>query len=273
TSSALGCTARLLPFHEARARSAVLQSEQQTEAVLSGGAAESSGKPPEPSLKNGRPTKMNDSKNTQRRLTGSAETNLGLVLIAVGGLLLLSNLGIIGSIGGITGLLMFGGLGAWLLAGYYSGRRRNSGTLIAGFILLGIAAATVTGSLGGAWFLALSGFGFLSVWRENAKQWWAVIPGGVLLTLAGTVLTELSVSWLAPEIVFFAGLALTFLALSALPRNAQQWALIPAAISAGIALLLWGASGSWLFPVLLIGTGLYLMRGQSRGSSGSGSGG
>jgi len=216
---------------------------------------------------------MNDSKNTQRRLTGSAETNLGLVLIAVGGLLLLSNLGIIGSIGGITGLLMFGGLGAWLLAGYYSGRRRNSGTLIAGFILLGIAAATVTGSLGGAWFLALSGFGFLSVWRENAKQWWAVIPGGVLLTLAGTVLTELSVSWLAPEIVFFAGLALTFLALSALPRNAQQWALIPAAISAGIARLLWGASGAWLFPVLLIGTGLYLMRGQSRGSSGSGSGG
>jgi len=208
---------------------------------------------------------MDGKKNTWLRPGGNAETNLGLVLIAIGGLLLLSNLGIIGSVGGITGLLLFGSIGLWLLSGHYGGRRKNSGTLIAGFVLLGIAAATVTGRLGGVWFLAVSGFGFLSVWRENAKQWWAVIPGGVLLTLAATAFTELQVRFVAPELVFFGGLALTFLALSALPRHAQRWALIPAAVSAGIAFLIWGASGSWLLPLLLIGGGLWLLRGRQAG--------
>lgn len=204
---------------------------------------------------------MNGNRNTRPQRKGSAEASLGLVLLGVGTLLLLSNLGIIASIGGVTGLILFGGLGFWLLSRHYAGeRRRHSGLLIAGFVLLGIAAATVSGRFAGAWFLALSGFGFLAVWRDDARQWWAVIPGGTLLTLAGTVVTELSVGWLAPEVVFFTGVALTFLSLTALPGHRQSWALIPAAVCGGIALLLWGASGSWLLPVLLIGGGLYLLR-------------
>jgi len=213
---------------------------------------------------------MNGNRNTRPQPKGSAEASLGLVLLGIGTLLLLSNLGIIASIGGVTGLIVFGGLGFWLLSRHYAGeRRRHSGLLIAGFVLLGIAAATVGGRFAGAWFLGLSGFGFLAVWRDDARQWWAVIPGGTLLTLAATVLTELSVRWLAPEVVFFTGVALTFLALTALPRHRQSWALIPAAVCGGIALLLWGASGSWLLPVLLIGGGLYLLRTNGRSGNGN----
>lgn len=196
---------------------------------------------------------------------GGSSSTFGLILIGLGGMLLLSNLGIIDGFGGIVGLIILGGLGAWLLNQYYSGRRQLW-LLIAGFTMLGAAAATVTGAYAGAWFLGVTGFGFLTAWRENDQRWWALVPGGVLLTLAGVVIADQSMRWLDGGIVFFVGLAATFLTLYALPRNAQSWAIFPAAASAGIALLIWGSSGSWLLPLLLIGIGLYMLRGNGNGS-------
>src|SRR5690554_2457365 len=182
--------------------------------------------------------------NSGRPGTGSS---LGVVLIAVGGLLALSNMGIIGGFGGIVGLLVLGGLGAWLLSQYYGGRRQLW-LLIAGFVLLGCGAATVTGDHGGAWFLGITGLGFLTVYREDARRWWAVIPAGTFLTLAAVVMAEMSWRWVNAGTVFFLGMAATFLSLYVLPRHAQSWAIIPAVASAGLALLIWGASGTWVLP-------------------------
>lgn len=202
------------------------------------------------------------------RGSGSGST-FGLVLIGLGALLLLSNLGIIDGLGGIVGLAILGGIGAWLLNQYHTGRR-YLWLLITGYTMLGAAAATVTGAYAGAWFLGITGLGFLSAWRENSQRWWAIIPAGTLLTLAAVVVADQSARWLDGGIVFFAGLAVTFLTLYALPRQAQSWAVFPAAASAGIALLIWGSSGSWLLPIILIGAGLYLMRGGDRTRSGNG---
>jgi|GEM_PF-677923 len=192
---------------------------------------------------------------------GSGST-FGLILIGLGALLLLSNLGIIGGMGGVIGLLILGGIGAWLLNQYYTSRQRHQWLLFSGFTILGAAAATVTGDYAGIWFLALTGFGFLTAWRENDSYWWALIPAGTMFTLAGVVFAEQSIGWLDGGVVFFLGMALTFLVIYSLPRHAQSWALFPAAASAALALVVWGASGSWLLPLLLIGAGLYLMRGN-----------
>lgn len=194
------------------------------------------------------------------RNSGSGST-FGLLLIGLGGLLLLSNMGIIAGTGGIIGLVVLGGLGVWLLNQYYTGRRQLW-LLIGGFAMLGAAAATVTGQYAGAWFLGITGFGFLTVWRESARRWWAVIPAGTMLTLAAVVTAEHNTRWFDSNIVFFTGMALTFLWLYVLPRHAQSWALFPAAASAAVALLVWGSSGSWLLPLLLIGAGLYMVRGN-----------
>lgn len=189
----------------------------------------------------------------------------GTVLIGAGILMLLANMGILGGIGGIAGLLILGGMGAWLIHEYFN-RRRQEWLLIAGFILLGAGAATVTGGLAGAWFLGLAATGFLYVWRENARHWWALIPAGVMYTLTAVVLSDVyrPMQWLDGGVVFFAGIAATFLSLYLLPRHNQTWALIPAAGSAALALVVLGATGSWFVPVLLIGVGLLLIRGDNR---------
>src|SRR5690554_6812239 len=192
-----------------------------------------------------------------------AGSSLGVILIGVGGLLALSNLGIIGGFGGVIGLIVLGGMGAWLLNQYYGGRKQLW-LLLAGFILLGCGAATVTGAYAGAWFLGISGLGFLTAWRDDESRWWAVIPAGTLFTLAAVVVADLSWRWLDGGTVFFLGLAATFLALYLLPRNAQSWALIPAAASGALALLIWGSSGTWMLPILLIALGLYLVRGSGQ---------
>src|SRR5690554_5160424 len=192
-----------------------------------------------------------------------AGSSLGMVLIGVGGLLALSNMGIIGGFGGVVGLLVLAGLGAWLLNQYYTGRKQLW-LLIGGFILLGCGAATVTGVNAGAWFLAIAALGFLTAWREDDSRWWAIIPAGTLFTLAAVVVADHSWRWLDGGAVFFLGMAVTFLTLYVLPRHSQSWALIPAAASGALALIVWGSSGSWLLPVLLIVAGLYLVRGNGK---------
>jgi|SRR5690625_2712209 len=203
---------------------------------------------------------MNDKIFTGRG-NGTGST-FGLILIGFGALLLLSNLGIIDGLGGIVGLLILGGIGAWLLNQYHIGRR-HLWLLFAGYTMLGAAAATVTGPYAGAWFLGITGLGFVSAWRENDTRWWAIIPAGTLLTLAGVVVADQTARWLDGGVVFFAGMAATFLTVYSLPRHGKSWALFPAAASAALALLIWGSTGSWLLPIILIGAGLYLMRGES----------
>ncbi len=190
-------------------------------------------------------------------------SSTGLLLIGLGALLLLSNLGIIGGFGNIVGLGILGAMGGFLLHQHYTGRGQMW-LLIVGFILLGCAAATVTGQYAGAWFLGIAGLGFLQVWREDERQWWAILPAGTFFTLAAVVVAETSARWPNGGTVFFAGLAVTFLAIYMLPRHAQSWAIIPAVASGGLALLIWGSSGSWLLPLILIGAGLYLVNGSNR---------
>lgn len=206
---------------------------------------------------------MNGTGNRNGGRTAGNGSSLGLILIGLGALLLLSNLGIIGGFGNIVGLAILGAMGGFLLHQHYTGRGQMW-LLIVGFILLGCAAATVTGQLAGAWFLGIAGLGFLQVWREDDRQWWALLPGGTFFTLAAVVVAENSTRWLNGGTVFFAGLALTFLALYMLPRYAQSWAIIPAVASAGLALLIWGSTGSWLLPLILIGAGLYIVGGNNR---------
>jgi len=182
----------------------------------------------------------------------------GMILIGVGVLILLSNLGILGGFGGIAGLLVLGFMGGFLLNQYHSGRKQLW-MLLAGFILLGCAAATVTGHFAGAWFLGLSGAGFFLAWREDERRWWALIPAGVLGTLAAVVLSDVWITWLNGGAVFFAGLAITFLGIYSLPRYGQPWAMVPAVASAALALVVLGSAGGWVMPIVLIGIGLYLM--------------
>jgi hypothetical protein len=106
--------------------------------------------------------------------------------------------------------------------------------------------------------------GFWAIYLASQARWWAVIPGGTLLTL--TLVTGLSETWPGQDLgwVFFLGLSATFGLLYLLPTSAgrMRWALYPSAGLLAMALLVMAALGeiaNLIWPAALILVGLYLM--------------
>ena len=182
----------------------------------------------------------------------------GLILIGIGILGLFSTLGWFGGLGGLAGAVLFG-------AGAYFAhlQARQTGARawrLAVYPLAGLAIAAIApGSLGGFAFLGSLGLAFALVYREDADQWWAVIPAGALLSLAATALVDGMARGGAGGSVFLFGLASTFFVLSRLPRHAQGWAIYPAAVLALLAVVALTSGGGWTVPLLLIAVGGWLL--------------
>ncbi|MFN2322340.1 MAG: hypothetical protein ABR510_05215 [Trueperaceae bacterium] len=180
-------------------------------------------------------------------------------LIAVGVLGLLSSLGVLGSLGGLFGLLLFGG--AAVFAASQGRRTGNFFWRAAAYPLFGLAIASVApASLGGAAFLGSLGLAFWLAWRDDEQRWWALIPAGTLLSLGLTSLVDGSLLGAgAAGSVFLFGLAATFFALTRLRVEPQGWAIFPAGALALLAVVSASTAGGWLFPLVFIAAGVYLL--------------
>ncbi len=200
----------------------------------------------------------------------SGATILGVVLILAGLLFLLMNLGFLREVGSliIALLFAFGGL-AFLFV--FAANRDHWWALFPAFALLGISGvitiSTVAPWLNGPWvgglFLASLSAAFWLVYLTHPENWWAVIPGGVLLTLAAVA------GW-APLLgaasggLFFLGLSATFGLVYVLPtpQGRMQWAVWPAGACLVMGLLLsFMLSGliNFVFPAALIVAGLLIL--------------
>jgi len=209
---------------------------------------------------------------------------LGVVLIALGALALLQNLGFFNLfdvlpyisiepgdvVGTVLVTLLFAGAGMIFLVVFVVNLHRNWWAVIPGFTLLGLAALIAFGNrLGEAsagMFLGAIGLSFLVIYLVRREFWWAIIPAGVLLTLA-VMIPVISAfpgaPMLGPALLFF-GLALTFLLVFLLPSEEERrtWALYPAGILAVIGVLLLLSLGNLiniLGGLALIAGGGYLM--------------
>jgi len=104
------------------------------------------------------------------------------------------------------------------------------------------------------------------IYLVRREFWWAIIPAGVLLTLAVMISLTSSLSgdsMLGPAILFF-GLAVTFLVVYLLRSGDEHraWALITAGVLGGIGMLLLLSLGNlinYLGAVALIMGGGYLV--------------
>jgi len=200
-------------------------------------------------------------------------TLFGAYLIIAGVLIGLQQFGFLG---GEWGEIFFGGLwalGAIYFAGLY---RQNRAQWWFGFVALLLAGLTLANLLdllvpaignlvGGAIFLGMIGVGFLVAYSRNKSSWWAIIPAGVLATLAVvTGLDNILTGGIDTGGIFFLGLGATFALVAVLPtpHGQMKWAFIPAVVLIIIGLFVIGAATdllNYIWPVALILAGAVIL--------------
>jgi hypothetical protein len=185
----------------------------------------------------------------------------GLLLILGGVLLLLDNLNIIE--GSNLFWMIFLALLGVLFIGVFVSDRINWWALIPGIILLSVAiliglatwVERFNETLGGAIVLGGIGLSFLVIYLVNHANWWAIIPAGVMFTIAVVA----GISDRVPDTesggIFLIGLGFTFALVALLPnpQGRMSWAWIPASILALIGIFIDLASGAMLVYVWSIG--------------------
>lgn len=195
----------------------------------------------------------------------------GLLLVALGGLLLLDSLGFLRVGVGLLFGVVFGAGGLVFLA-VYAADRAQWWALIPGCALLGIGALIALGevapraaqAIGGSLFLGLLSLPFWLITLTRREHWWALIPAGVLLTLALVAALPASLAEGVTGGAFFLGLAATFglVYLRPTPEGRMTWAWIPAAALGALgALVILGATAlaGYVWPLALVAAGALLL--------------
>jgi hypothetical protein len=193
----------------------------------------------------------------------------GGLLIIGGALFLLQNLGVF-ALNNFAWSILFGLAGLSFLYVVIKDRR-HWWAVIPGIILSYLAILILmdqlfpafSGRIGGALFLAAMGISFWIVYFLNRTFWWAIIPGGVMITLAVVAASDQFFTGMETGGLFFLGLGLTFALVAWVPTPAGRlrWALIPAGVMTLMGILISFASSSsfrLVWPVVLILAGLYL---------------
>jgi hypothetical protein len=199
----------------------------------------------------------------------------GAALILIGGLFLAQQIfGLQLHLGALIFASMFA-LGGAAFIFVLASHKENWWAAIPGMVLLGLAVLIALGQLlpevarvcGGSIFLAFIGSAFLIVFLVKRDNWWAIIPMGVLFTLALAAWIGSVFNGMAVAAVFFLGIAITFGVIGLLPVGRQEkWPWIPAGICAALGTMLMVGSGDFMssfagyvWPGLLVLFGLYFI--------------
>jgi hypothetical protein len=195
---------------------------------------------------------------------------IGAVMILAGVIFLVDNLNLITISPYIWGILLIAG-GLFFLY-IYAADRTQWWSVIPSFIFLGLGAIAllvtafpeVQGELIPTIILGAIGLSFVVVYLSDRENWWAIIPAGILVSLALALGVSSATGGLGLVSILFLGIGLTFGILYFLPtpEGRQTWAVYPAlgSLAAGV-LFSFGASsiGPYIWPLALIIGGIILV--------------
>jgi hypothetical protein len=193
----------------------------------------------------------------------------GALLILGGVMFMLQELNILGNAFQYLWLvLMAAGAGAFLWI--YFTKPEQWWSIIPGLTLFSLVFVALEDILNllpgtdwsGAVFLGCIGLAFWLVYLRKREQWWAIIPGVVLITLAIVAGLDSLADW--TEVVFFLGLSATFGLVAVLPNESHdtRWAYIPAGILFILGFALFAPLQSVMqivWPLALVGLGVFIM--------------
>lgn len=189
---------------------------------------------------------------------------LGVVLVVGGVVILLGGRGTMGLLGEVLWVAALGVIAA--AAWRVLSARRALPLRLAVHGAIAITAAATTTQLSGPAFLAFVAWAFWLVYLTpgGPRVGWALIPAGVVSTLAAVAAIDALWPRWDTGSVFLLGMTATFTAIYLLPRErgGGRWALWPALAWAVITILAndpSGAFGRWIVPLSLIGVGVALL--------------
>jgi hypothetical protein len=220
---------------------------------------------------------------TQHNYLKQSNAIWGILLILGGLFFLAENLGLFGGLTDLFWVAAFGAGGLFFLYLFLNQRPITWWAAIPGCVLLGLAgviffdafAPPIISQFTGSLFLASIGLGFVLAYLSAAQNWWAIIPSGVLLTLAMVAgVDKVGMRWFDTGGLFFVGLGLTFWVLTLLPGHQQnlRWAYIPAAVLLIMGVLIGFSATSainYVWPIALIVGGLLMIWRQLGGKKGA----
>ena len=194
------------------------------------------------------------------------------VLLIVAGLLFLIQAITGFQLGSLFWAALFA-LGALFFLNFYLGNRMNWWALIPAFTLGGVCLSILSGVflsgtaesiLSQVFVLGGIGASFVVVYTIDRRQWWAIIPAGVMFTI---VLVSILDDFLGSDAsggVMLIGIGGTFAVLALLPPTKARmgWAWIPAGVLVVIGTVIAGAASQrliYFIPVVLILIGLFLI--------------
>ncbi|HTP07110.1 MAG TPA: hypothetical protein VMP08_02580 [Anaerolineae bacterium] len=195
----------------------------------------------------------------------------GISLIAIGAFFLAQQFGLFGAVRLPFWAFAFGLLGVIFLVTFVSDRRQWW-ALIPGCIMLGLTLMIVNGEThllsdtqAAALFLFSIGLPFLLIYLADRRQWWALIPGGVLSVIALlTLMTSRELPGTTITAVIFFGLALVFGVVRFATRGNPYmgwatWVAILLAVIGAIVLVTGPQAAALIGPAVLIGLGVLLL--------------
>lgn len=199
---------------------------------------------------------------------------LGILLVLIGALLILQGMNYLqGTWENVLWTVVSGTAGTYLLYLFFSSRKRwwwlIGGSLLIGVMiehLLFLLYPQIGAMLGDTILLCILGLSFIGVFLSNRTNWWAMVPGGVLVTIGLIELTENTDYLLIDSnILLFLGLGFTFLLLYLIPTPVGRlhWAIYPSIplllVGAFLAYssedVLWQLAG----PIVIILAGMYFI--------------
>lgn len=195
---------------------------------------------------------------------------LGAGLILMGLAALLQTFNLVDLSGWIWGLLFFAGGAVFLSVALNN--KANWWGLIPACALFGVGAEIILGSinspvaefLSGSMVLGAIGLAFWLIYLLQPIQWWAIIPGGVMVTLAVVAMIGKTGKGLETGGIFMLGLAATFALVAFLTQktdHSMRWAWIPAGVLAIIGALIFFSAINMMgiiWGLALIGVGGYM---------------
>jgi hypothetical protein len=196
----------------------------------------------------------------------------GGLLILAGVLFLAQNLGFF-RVGDLFWVVLLALAGAFFLSLFLQ-NRTNWWPLIPGLTFFSVGIIVLLNAVspdhGARWsgsiILAGIGLSFALVYLFARQNWWAIIPAGVLFTLAMIAGLEEFFPALGTAGLFFLGLGLTFALVALLPnpQGEMRWAWIPAGVLLLIGSIFLVAGENLLgyaWPIILIlAGGLFIFR-------------